>query len=179
LDWYHLAEYIWTAIGAVHDGNTKAARAKRKAWVRERQDELRAHDVDAVLTALAELHGKIGKSAAGKSRRKKVTKAITYINNHRDLMPYKELLARNLVIASGNIEGAAKYIGARLDGSGMRWSKERSEHVLALRCVLASDEWKGFAEAVVAIHEQRDDWVVDRVTPATVMTPHKAARKAA
>ena len=121
----------------------------------------------------------IGKSAAWKSRGKKVSKAITYIENHRDLMPYKDLLARNLVIASGNIEGAAKYIGARLDGSGMRWSKERSEHVLALRCVLASDEWKGFAEAVAATHEQRDDWVVERVTPATCMTPHKAARKAA
>ena len=61
----------------------------------------------------------------------------------------------------------------------MRWSKERSEHVLALRCVLASDEWKGFTEAVAAIHEQRDDWVVERVTPAKAMTPHKAVRKAA
>jgi hypothetical protein len=116
---------------------------------------------------------------ATKSRRKKINSAITYVKNHRDLMPYQDLIARNLVIATGNIEGAAKYIGARLDGCAMRWSTERSEHVLALRCVLASDEWDGFAEAAAAIHEQRDDWVVERVTPDKVMTPHKAARKAA
>jgi hypothetical protein len=114
-----------------------------------------------------------------KTRRKNVDSAITYITNHRDVMLYKELLARDLVIGTGSIEGVAKYVGARLDGSGMRWSKERSEHVLALRCVMASQEWVGFAEAAAQAHEQRADWLVERVTPDKVQTPHKAAKKAA
>lgn len=83
------------------------------------------------------------------------------------------------MIATGNIEGAAKYVGGRLDGSGMRWSKERSEHVLALRCVVASGEWDQFAEAAASVHEQCDDWHIERITPNRTMTPHKALRKAA
>lgn len=180
LDWFHLCEYLWKAGGAVHKSTTKAGKAMLKAWVQARQDELRDARVDDVLAALAEIRMKIGQSGPGtKTQRKSVDSAITYIENHRDLMPYKDLLARDLVIGTGSIEGAAKFIGSRLDGSGMRWSKERSEHVLALRCVMASDEWDGFAEAAARAHEQRDEWLIERVTPDRVMTPHNAARKAA
>jgi len=180
LDWYHLCEYLWTAASAVYRATSKTGKAERKAWVQARQDELRTSNVDDVLAALTELRDKIGRSGPGtKARRKNVDKAITYIDNHRDLMPYQDLMARDLVIGTGNIEGAAKHIGGRLDGSGMRWSKERSEHVLALRCVLASHEWAGFARHVERTHEQREEWFIERITPAKPMTPHKAARKAA
>jgi hypothetical protein len=180
LDWFHLCEYLWRAGGAVHRKKTKAGRKALKTWVEARQDELREERIDDVLAALAELREKIGASGPGtKTRRKNVDSAITYIENHRDLMPYKDLLARDLVTGTGNIEGAAKSIGRRLDGSGMRWSKERAEHVLALRCVDVSDEWSGFAAAATRAHEARKDWTVQRVTPDRVMAPHKAARKAA
>jgi|APSaa5957512622_1039677.scaffolds.fasta_scaffold33853_1 hypothetical protein len=186
LDWYHLSEYLWTAGGSVHRSKSKSKAARKaaakalKLWVNARQDELRADNVDEVLATLRELRTQVALSGPGtKTRRENVDKAITYIENHRAFMPYQTLSERGLVIGTGNIEGAAKHIGARLDGSGMRWSSERSEHVLALRCVLASDEWDGFAEAVARAHEQREDWTVERVTPNRPMTPHKAARKAA
>jgi len=180
LDWYHLSEYLWSAGGTVPKAATKAGRKRLEAWVAARKEELRSGRIDDVLGALADVRAKIGKSGPGtKARRKKVDSAITYIENHRDLMPYADLLERDLVIGTGNIEGAAKYIGGRLDGSGMRWSKERSEHVLALRCVMASDEWNGFAAAVMTSHEARDDWPIERITPDRPMTPHKSARKAA
>lgn len=176
LDWYHLSEYLWEAGSAVYEHGTQELRA----WVRARQDELVAGEVDDVLAATRALTEQIGKSGPGtKTRREKVKKALRYIENHREMMPYGDLIGRGLVCATGCVEGAIKHLGARLDGCGMRWSIERSEHVLALRCVLASREWDGFAAAVVAAHEEVEDWVVERITPQQRQTPHKAARKAA
>lgn len=180
LDWYHLSEYLWTAAGAVHRATTKAGRAARKVWVQARQQELRDGRIDDVLAALGGLRDQIGRSGPGtKSRRKHVQSAVTYIENHRDVMPYRELVGRELVIGTGNIEGAAKHIGGRLDGSGMRWSKERSEHILSLRCIIASGEWNAFAQAATKTHDKRDTWHVERVTPDRAMSPHNAVRKAA
>ncbi len=180
LDWFHLSEYLWKAGGAIHRSKTKAGKKELKNWVQDRKTELRNGKIDQVLTAVKALHVKIGKSGPGtKSRREKVNRALTYIDNHREFMPYQELVEQGLVIGTGNIEGAAKYIGSRLDGSGMRWSKERAEHVLALRCVMASGEWEGFATAAARRHEACEDPWVPRVTPNRVMSPHKAVRKAA
>lgn len=176
LDWYHLGEYLWAAGSAVYAQGSSDLRD----WVRARQDELVSGAVDDVLSAIRALKAQVGKSGPGtKGRRKKIKKALRYIENHREMMPYGDLIERGLVYATGCVEGAIKHIGARLDGCGMRWSVERSEHILALRCVLASREWSGFADAVIAEHEEVDDWAVERITPRQRQTPHKAKRKAA
>lgn len=203
LDWYHLSEYLWTAAGAVHppkrkmstpvkqprSGKRKSnaqkpskddAKAMQRRWVESRQEELCRDDVDAVLKALQEARATFPSTGPGtRARRENVDRAITYIENHRNYMPYGQL--KDLVMGTGNIEGAVRSIGARLDGPGMRWSTERSEHVLALVCVLVSHEWEGFAEAVMVNHESQtiNDWRIERVTPTKPMTPHKARKKAA
>ncbi len=176
LDWYHLGEYLWTAGSAMYKPGTQ----ELTAWVRSRQDELVAGKIDTVLAALEAVGAQVPTRGPGtKARREKVAKASRYVRNHREMMPYGDLIERGLVYATGGVEGAIKHLGARLDGCGMRWSKERSEHVLALRCVLASNEWEGFAEAVIAAHEEEEDWAIPRITPAGRCTPHKAAKKAA
>jgi hypothetical protein len=49
------------------------------------------------------------------------------------------------VLASGVVEGAARYvIGERLDNSGMRWIVERAEAVLLLRCIEVNGDWDAF-----------------------------------
>ena len=53
----------------------------------------------------------------------------------------------DLVIASGVVEGAARYvIGERLDNSGMRWIEERAEAVLLLRCIEVNGDWEAFVK---------------------------------
>ena len=60
-------------------------------------------------------------------------------------MDYGRLRADDLVIASGVVEGAARYVvGERLDISGMRWIEERAEAVLLLRCVEVNGDWDAF-----------------------------------
>ena len=51
-------------------------------------------------------------------------------------MAYGKWREQDLVIASGVVEGAARYVvGKRLDNAGMRWLKERAQSVLLLRCI--------------------------------------------
>jgi len=177
LDWYHLGEYVWDAASAVHGKDAPRVRA----WAKARQGELMRGDVDAVLRKLTSAKKKIKDSDKGcKKRRKKLKKAIRYIGNHREMLcHYADLHKRGLTYGTGGVEGTIKHIAARLDGCGMRWSKERAEHMLALRCVLASGEWKDFEERVRTTHENADLGAVPRITPANRCTPHNAAKKAA
>lgn len=177
LDWYHLCEYLWMAGGTVHKEGADAL----VAWVRKRKEELRDGDVDAALAAMEELSRHIGRSGPGtKGRRERLAKAIAYVENHRKYLNYKELLARDLDIATGAIEGAVKHVvGARLDGSGMRWCLQRAEHVLSLRCVVVNGDWEAFCEDAMLQHEGLRTWGIPRVTPDEPMKPYKARKKAA
>jgi len=163
LDWFHLCEYLWSAGGTIHKEGSKVL-AK---WVRARQAGLRAGDVDAVIAAVEKARKKIGRSGPGtKGRRKRVNDALRYIRNHREMLPYAELLADGLDIGTGVMEGAVKHaVAARLDGSGMQWSPARAENVLALRLVLVNDLWPAFEEHAIERHEEDEDWAVPRITP--------------
>ncbi len=163
LDWFHLSEYLWAAGGSIHKEGSKVL----AQWVRARQAELRAGEVDAVLAALDEARKEIGASGPGtKGRRQRVNDALRYVRNHREMLPYAELLADGLDIGTGVMEGAVKHaVASRLDGSGMQWSPRRAENVLALRLVLVNDLWSSFEEHAIQRHEDSDAWVVPRITP--------------
>lgn len=172
LDWYHASEYLWSAATAAHGAKSPELRA----WVEARLAELMRGDVDAVLTAL-----KAARDAAKKAGKKpkKIKRALRYVRNHRAMMRhYGELDQRDLPCGTGMVEGTIKHIATRMDGS-RRWSNERSESILALRCVLLSDEWEAFAEAVRASHDAVTRAAIPRVTPGRRLTPHKSAKKAA
>lgn len=163
LDWFHLCEYLWSAGNAIHEEGSK----ELAAWVHARQDELRLGDIDGVLAALKVLEAGIGRSGPGtKGRRDRVRKARTYVENHREQIRYAELLRDGLDIGTGVMEGAVKHtVAARLDGSGMQWSPQRAEHVLALRLVLVNDRWAAFEKHAMERHEQDTEWAVPRLTP--------------
>ena len=72
------------------------------------------------------------------------TKILTHGHDPLNL-GYKDLIEADLVIASGIVEGAARYVvGERLDCSGMRWIPERAEALLHLRCIELNGDWERF-----------------------------------
>jgi hypothetical protein len=80
-----------------------------------------------------------------KQKRKIQGEALAYLHKRVDLMRYGQWRAQDLVLASGVVEGAARYvIGERLDNSGMRWIVERAEAVLLLRCIEVNGDWDAF-----------------------------------
>ena len=65
------------------------------------------------------------------------------------MMDYGNLKDKDLVIASGQVEGAARHlVGERMDCGGMRWKVERCRMLLQLRCIGINGEWDRF-----------DDWL--------------------
>lgn len=177
VDWYHVCEYLWKAGGTVFSEGS----AELAAWVAARKDELRQGRIDEVLDAMNELRRSIGRSGPGtKGHRARLAASIRYIENHRDYLRYDELLAADLDIATGLVEGAIHHVvGQRLDGSMMRWSRERAEHVLALRCIVVNRDWDSFEQVVAEAHSRQRRLAVDRITPERPQEPYDAVRKAA
>jgi hypothetical protein len=72
-------------------------------------------------------------------------KVIGYLNARVKLMDYGRWRKQDLVIATGVVEGVARYVvGERLDNSGMRWIEERAEPMLLLRCIEVNGDWEAF-----------------------------------
>ena len=85
------------------------------------------------------------KGPGTKKKREQLSAVINYIEKRTQWMNYGELQKQDLVIATGIIEGAARYvIGERMDCSGMRWIDERAEMLLRLRCIDLNGEWDQF-----------------------------------
>lgn len=144
LDWYHAMEYLWAAGECLHPEGSPALRT----WVTQQARLLRRGSRDAVLAELRRVRGRIPRTGPGtKGKRTRLDKTIRYFVNNRERLIYRQLRRDDLDIGSGAVEGAVRnLVGMRLDGPGMRWSRQRSEMVLHLRCILLNGQWQEFVD---------------------------------
>lgn len=147
LDWYHLAEYLWSAGRSVHREGSRRLRD----WVDAQKRQLRRGEVAAVLSELATRLEAIPKTGPGnKGKRERLATTLGYLTKHRERLPYAKFIDDDLDIGSGAIEGAIRnVVRMRLDGPGMRWGRQRSELLLHLRCIILSSQWIDFNEHLV------------------------------
>jgi hypothetical protein len=144
LDVRHAQEKLWEVGRLFHrEGSVELAR-----WVEELEELLYKGHVRALLQRLERELRRISRRGPGtKEKRKALTKVIGYLEARVKLMDYGRWRKEDLVIATGVVEGAARYvIGERLDNSGMRWIEERAEAVLLLRCIEVNGDWEAFME---------------------------------
>ena len=143
IDVYHVTEYIWEAGHCLHrEGSTELVE-----WVEEQKKALydgRAAEI------VEEIDKQLKQLDPGKQGvRERLEKIRNYLNKRVDKMNYDELRERDLEISSGAVEGAVNYVIAkRFDSSGMRWVKERAEHLLQLRCIEVNGDWDAFINFV-------------------------------
>ncbi len=143
IDVYHVTEYLWEAGQCLY----KEGSAELVEWVETQKEALydgRAAEI------VAEIEKRLAQLDPGKqSVRKRLQKVRNYIDKRVDKMNYKELREQDLEISSGAVEGAVNYVIAkRFDSGGMRWIKERAEHLLQLRCIEVNGDWDAFIEFV-------------------------------
>jgi len=171
LDWYHVVEKLWDAGRCLHpEGSSELT-----AWVAARTRELRRRSgANNVLDALAIAYQGIAKTGPGnKARRAKILEVSKHLAKHQNRLRYHELRRDDLDIGSGAVEGAVRnLVGMRLDGPGMRWSRDRAEHILHLRCILLNGQWDDFVEHL----ESRAPRLAANPIPTRT---HDARRKAA
>ena len=144
LDIRHAQEKLWEVGRLFHpEGSPELAR-----WVEELEELLYKGHVQTLLRRLEqELSGVSCRGPGTKQKRETLKRVIEYLGSRVKLMDYGSWRAGDLVIASGVVEGAARYVvGERLDNSGMRWVEERAEAVLLLRCIEVNGDWEDFVK---------------------------------
>ena len=139
LDIRHAQEKLWDVGRLFHrEGSPELAH-----WVESLEELLYKGHVRALLGRLEQESRGVSLRGPGTKEKGQVLKqVITYLEARVKLMDYGRLREQDLVIATGVVEGAARYVvGERLDNSGMRWIEARAELVLLLRCIEVNGDW--------------------------------------
>jgi hypothetical protein len=136
IDFYHVCEYLSAAAEAIVPDA-----AAREAWMATQKDALKTGRLDRVLAALA-CHiegGEIDDDQAP------VRQCHRYLSGRRNQLNYRDALANDLPIGSGEIESAHRYIAQqRLKRPGAWWRVDHAESMLALRITRANGGWEAY-----------------------------------
>lgn len=141
IDVYHVTEYLWEAGACLYTEGS----AELTQWVEAQKKAL--YDGHAA-EIVDEIDQRLKQLAPGqKSIRERLERVRNYLAKRVDQMNYQDLRERDLEISSGAVEGAVNYVIAkRFDCGGMRWIKERAEHLLQLRCIEVNGDWEAFIQ---------------------------------
>jgi hypothetical protein len=152
IDVMHVIEKLWTAGECLYPEGSR----ELKRWVNRQKKRLYGDAVPLIVDELRRRLDSTPRTGPGnKGKRERLNRVLLYIEKRLERMNYKQLLARDLEIGSGAVEGAVKnVIGKRCDHGGMRWIKERVEALLQLRCIEINGHWDAF---VANVHDRLQD----------------------
>jgi hypothetical protein len=135
VDLYHAREHYWNVAHVFFGKNDK----KRHQWAERRKKELNAGAVTKVMKAIERLN------PTTEEQREVCRQEIKYFHNNKDRMHYDRYRREGLFVGSGVIEAGCRTIVAqRLKLSGMQWTVNGANSILALRCCLFSHRWEDF-----------------------------------
>ncbi len=136
LDYYHAVEYIHDFSKAIWSD-----KEKRNEWSAA-QSALLLQDKAIMVIA------NINKIAVrGKVKAAAKDKILTYYNNNHDRMLYKTYRERGLLIGSGPIESAHRFVlQKRLKQSGQKWTISGAQAVTNLRIAALNNMWDNVVE---------------------------------
>jgi len=142
LDLRHAQERLWKMGRLFH----KEDSPELAQWVEPLNRLLLGGRVETLVKRLKKILKSIPRRGPNtKNKRETLTKQIKYFEERREIMRYDEYHREDLVLATGVIEGACRYVvGERLDCSGMRWKLEGAEPLLQLRCIELNGDWDQF-----------------------------------
>jgi len=142
LDLRHAQERLWKAGRLFHEESSP----ELEQWVEPLNRLLLGGRVDLLLKRLRKIFKSIPQRGPNtKHKRETLTEQIKYFEQRVEIMRYDEYQREDLVLATGVIEGACRYVvGERLDCSGMRWKIEGAEPLLQLRCIELNGDWDEF-----------------------------------
>jgi hypothetical protein len=143
LDFWHLLEKLGAAAQVLY-GDAQAS----DVLARWRLDLLNRNAApDDIVTTLTQS----GRRYVRVGPQRPVHEAITYIENHRELLGYPGARRRGLPIGSGNVEATCKTLfTVRMKRSGARWKEATARDVINLRALALSDRWVSALQLTLA-----------------------------
>ena len=151
LDIRHAEEYLHDLAKLIYPGSKPKQKSERETFVENYRAMLydgEAAKMTEELQALIDEANK-EKKKAGRDPEdgeyEQIEKKIAYFANRLEMLDYGEFQEKDLVIATGQVEGAARHlVGERMDCAGMRWKVERARVLLHLRCIEINGDWAKF-----------------------------------
>ncbi len=138
VDLYHAREHLWNVAHAVHGSGTPQG----AAWAKQ-ADELLSHGQIEELVQLIEKLPSIP-ALPGASRSIPEIEADYFLSN-AERMRYPTFRAQGMHIGSGIAEAACKtVVSTRAKKSGMRWTPDGLDAVLALRTSVLNQSYDSF-----------------------------------
>jgi hypothetical protein len=136
IDFYHVCEYLSAAAKAIAPDA-----AALDAWMDAQKNALKTGRLDQVLAALA---GHIEAPEVDDDQAP-VRRCHRYLSGRQNQLNYRDALANDLPIGSGEIESAHRYIAQqRLKLPGAWWRVEHAESMLALRINRRNGDWAAY-----------------------------------
>lgn len=152
LDIIHVLEYLWEVSSIYHKEGSEEARK----WVRDKLLKILQGNVGSVIKGLKITRSRRKLTA---SKKKTLTKVITYYSRNRKGMKYNEYLKQGFPIGTGVVESACGHIVKdRMEGSGMRWTLRGAEGMLQLRSLKASNDWEDYIQFHTQEEKSRLYW---------------------
>lgn len=141
VDLFHAREHL-AFLGKLFYG---VLSQKAKEWTEARCDDLDNGEVEKVLAAMR------GLKPASETLGEELRKTMGYFENNIERMRYADFRKQGLFVGSGVVEAGCKtVVGHRLKQSGMRWTVQGANAIIALRCCQISGRWEEFWENRVA-----------------------------
>lgn len=136
LDFFHMMEYLHAICQGLYGKDSSWAQRMKDQW----RQMLEEDQVDQVIAAMNRRLEDVPQISA--EQLDSLTKQIAYLENNRERMRYGTYRQEGLFYGSGVVEAGCKtVVGKRLKQSGMLWTKEGAQNVLALRCALMGNRW--------------------------------------
>ena len=135
IDFVHVLEYLWKAAWTFFYPGDRDA----ETWV---ADQARTILTGRAVDAAATIRHQADEAGFRGSERTGADEAAAYLTRKAPYLNYATTLASGWQIATGIIEGAARFlIKDRMDITGARWSTPGAEAVLRLRAVITNGDF--------------------------------------
>ena len=134
LDFAHALEHLSAVAQAQYGPGTPDA----SEWLGQQAHALRHGQEKTVIRRLATL------AETSRAEAREVTVAThAYLSSRLEQLHYQQFVTAGYPIGSGCVESANKLVvEARLKGSGMHWSPDQVNPMLALRTLVANRRWE-------------------------------------
>jgi hypothetical protein len=139
VDLYHARQHLWELTRTLHPND----KTKQKAWMKVHQkrllDQGKIEKLVAALRSLVSTHPEAAQ---------KIRTEADYFQRNTARMRYPKFRSQHLFIGSGVIEAGCKtIIGSRLKQSGMFWTVQGANHIIALRCCHLNGRFEHYWES--------------------------------
>jgi Uncharacterised protein family (UPF0236) len=164
LDIWHVVERLWKVGRHYH----KEGSDELQQFVDELTTLLYEGKAKTLIKRLQKLLRQVPQNGPGtKGRRATLKSVIGYLRRRLDMMHYRKWQEQDLVIATGQVEGAVRQlVGERFDCAGMRWLKGKAEALLHLRCIELNGDWEKF----VNWFQRKNQGLLQKGEPRRVLT---------